>query len=145
MSQHLVQRPEAGIVAAISHDEEDLPFAAGVVEIALGHVYGVPQRSTANGVDAGNPRFEYMYIARERHVDTRHVGKVEHEHLVLRIGRAREGQCCGFHLTTHLAHASAVVNQQAERDGRIIAREHGDSLPFAVFIDRERRPIEVRD
>ncbi len=44
-----------------------------------------------------------------------------------------------FHLLALLAHAAAVVDDQAQRNRHVFALEHDDGLRLAVFVNREGR------
>src|ERR1700722_5835929 len=75
----------------------------------------------------------------------RPVAKLDEEELVLRIGRLEE---CGGRLSGLLdlvSHAAAVVEQQADRQGRVFEREIRDGLFYAVFKDLEIRFMQIRD
>ena len=51
----------------------------------------------------------------------------------------------GLHLLTLLAHAAAVVDDDAERYGNIFALEQFDGLLDAVFVDLERFLLQIGD
>ncbi len=139
-------RRHARIVDAVGDDEQHLAVARAVlVEIALRELDRVAHGRAADGVGAADARLEHAHVARQRHVDARLVVEVDHEHLVVRIRRARERERGGLDLPAKGAHAAAVVDEHAERHGDVVAPENLDRLTFAVFVHRERITIEGRD
>ena len=71
--------------------------------------------------------------------------EIDYKHLVLRIAGARKCHRCGDYVGAFRAHASAVINKNANRDRDIFMTEVLDLLQYAVFIDLEIVFVEPGD
>ena len=63
--------------------------------------------------------------------------EIDHEYLILWIAGAHKRQGSGNHIRALRAHASAVVNHQANRDGDIFVTKRLNLLRDFIFIDLE--------
>jgi hypothetical protein len=141
----LLHRHGAGVVVPVGDHQQDLAISCGVLpQVGLSHVHRVSQGRSADGIDSSDSGLEDTRVTRQRDVDSRLVGKIEHEHLVLGIGRADECERRRFDPGPQCAHAAAVVDQQTQRYGNVIPAKQGDRLPFPVLVNAERASIEIR-
>ena len=63
--------------------------------------------------------------------------EIDHKYLIFRVAGTRKCQGSVNHVRVFGAHASAVVNHQANRDGNIFMAERFDLLENFIFIDLE--------
>ena len=71
--------------------------------------------------------------------------EIDYKHLVLRIAGARKCHRCGDYVGAFRAHASAVINKNANRDRDIFMTEVLDLLQYAVFMNLEIVFVEPGD
>src|SRR5207245_5810616 len=105
----------------------------------------VAHRRPAHGVDTADARLQHGQVPREGHVQARLVAEVQHEHLIVGVRGAHQREGGRLHLRALALHAAAVVDQDAEGDGHVVAVEDGEGLALAVLVDRERAAVEVLD
>src|SRR5262245_57111684 len=111
----------------------------------LAHRDGIAQRRAADGIAGGDSGFERRDVRRERDIEAGTVGKIDDEDLVHGVRGADERERRGFDLRTAIAHAAAVVDDEPDGHGDVLAEEDGDPLRTAVLEDRERLPSEIRN
>lgn len=71
--------------------------------------------------------------------------EIDHKHLVVRVTGAGERQCSRDNFSPLLAHASTVVDDQADGDRDIVVAEVLDLLKCSVFVDLKAVFIESRN
>src|SRR6202051_4259422 len=62
---------------------------------------------------------------------------MDHEHLVARVAGTGKGQSGRNHIRALRFHASAVIDDQADRDRNILVAKMPDRLQHSVFVDLE--------
>ena len=135
----------AGVVVSIGDDEEHPAIPPGVIaQVGLRRLETISERRPADRVDARDAHFQFVPVGRQRHVEPGLVAEIEHEHFVLRVGRARERERRRLDFRPQRPHAAAVVDHQAERHRDVLTEKQCDRLALPVLVDGERASRQVR-
>jgi len=134
-----LERIAAGVVFAVGNDKENLLFLVTFLEMIEGADDGVVESSAAASVDAFESFLEFGNTAGEIlvEIEVEVVVEIDDKGFVLRITALDESDGGLVHAGALVAHAAAVVDDEAHADGNIFAFEDGELLLDLVFVDAE--------
>ncbi len=119
------------------------------LEVVDRHLNGVAHGGAAARVDALEGLLQLADIVGEililGIVQVGRVVEVDDEDFIVAVGSFDQRERSGFYLLQFIAHAAAVIDDQAEGDGDVFALEFADILPDLVFEHGEGRFRERGD
>ena len=128
----LAQPMFAGVVASIADHDQHFLVTIALLQVRECGSYRVVQCCLAVGGYARQGNFQLRHLVREwsapRKAKRNLFVEVDHEHLVLRVAGAREGQGRGNYVSALRYHASTVIDYQADRDRNVLVTEILDRL-----------------
>src|SRR5882724_893620 len=131
----LFQSVAAGIVFAVGHGQQDFLVLVAFFRVVHGADERVIKRRAAARIDAFEGFLQFRNAAREILVEVEIVVvvKIDDERFVLWIASLDERKRCLVHTRALVAHAAAVVNDEAHADGNVLAFEDRKSLLGLIF------------
>jgi len=135
----LLERVTAGVVFAVGDDEEDFLLFVTLFEVIERADDSVVESGAAARVDALKGFLQFRNVVGEVlvEVEVEVIVEIDDESFVLGIAVLDESEGSLVDAGTLVAHAAAIVDDQAHTDGNIFALEDGELLLDLIFVDAE--------
>ena len=149
LSQNLGVLEMTGIVSAVADDDESFFTPAGVLQVVEPFTDGIVESGASPRGDSVEGFLEILRIAGKGlsvHEFNRHVIiEIHDKHLILWIAGMNEGVHRGNDIRELAAHASAVVNDEADGDRSVALIKYGNLLRLPFFKDAKVVQLETGD
>ena len=132
------------VVTAVGNDQQSLLRILGLAHLGHAEVNGVEQRGAAAGDGVEKPTLDVIDRTGEVGNLLRLVGEGDHEELILRVGGLEELDHSFAGAIDLAGHASAHVENHADRHRGVFAGERFDLLLVFAFENVEVLAIESR-
>src|SRR5262249_39814451 len=123
----------AAIVSAVGDDQQSLAGIASLLHFVEGQVHSVEKGSPPLGLRKREPVLNFFQVGGEVLHQVGGIVELDQEKLVFRIRRLEELGDRLARLFQLVAHAAAAIENDADRERRILAGKRDDFLLFFVF------------